>query len=270
LGGRVPIRHLMPFTTAELKEHFNLEQALQFGLLPGIYFSEKEDFKPKLVTYVDSYLKEEIAAEGIIRKLEPFSRFLEVAGIYAGQSLNFSNISRESSVPLKTVQNYFQILEDTMITFILPAWDKNIKKQLAITPKFYFFDSGITNVLTNHLDEAIDAQQKGHLFEQFIVNECRACKSYQLSLKKLFFWRTQTNNEVDLILANGRKIEAAIEIKYKHELTQKDFSGLDVFHEEHPDTPRYLIYLGDTKAKKQGVHIYNYRQFILDIMPGLL
>ena len=56
---------------------------------------------------MDSYLKEEILAEGIVRNLDPFSRFLEVAAVYSGQTLNYSNISRECAVALKTVQNYF-------------------------------------------------------------------------------------------------------------------------------------------------------------------
>jgi predicted AAA+ superfamily ATPase len=156
-----------------------------YGTLPGIYLKDDDLKRDLLITYIDTYLKEEILAEGLIRNLEPFSRFLDICGIYSGEILNFSNISRESSVALKTVQNYFQILEDTLISFKLPAWDKSLKKQLALSSKFYFFDNSVTSVLNNRISFDLSSEEKGKLFEQWCINEVRALKFYSKSLLKL-------------------------------------------------------------------------------------
>lgn len=275
LGGRVPIRELFPFIATELKEQFHLEVALRFGLLPGIYFGEESFKKSQLMTYVDSYLKEEIIAEGIVRNLDPFARFLEVAALYAGQTLNYSNISREAAVALKTVQNYFQVLEDTLIAYKLPAWDKSMKKQLALASKFYFFDCGVVNTLLGRLDGTIDSNQKGFLFEQFVINEVRALKSYKQSFVKMHYWHTKSGSEVDLILSHQQKMSAAIEIKYKNSLSSKDFSGLNSFKEDHPKVDTYLVYLGDTRHDKQQSDIkkhqvVNYREFLDQILPKII
>ncbi len=262
LGGRVPIRYLFPFTYLELNESFNLEQALIYGTLPGIYFLLESDKRDSLITYVETYLKEEILAEGIIRNLEPFSRFLDICGIYNSELLNYSNISRESAVALKTVQNYFQILEDTLIAYKLPAWDKSVKKQLALTPKFYFFDNGITSVLNNQLNLSADSNYKGKVFEQYIINELRAIKFYKNSLLKFHFWRTVAGSEVDLLITDNNKILTAIEIKYKTKINSKDFSGLKSFREEQPMVPLYLVYTGEESYEVDGITILHYKTFI--------
>lgn len=267
LGGRVSIRSLMPFTSAELKNKFHLEESLMYGLLPGIYFQQKDTKKSLLVTYVESYIKEEIVAEGIVRNLDPFTRFLEIAASYSSQTLNYSNISRDSSVPLKTVQNYFEILEDTLIAYKLPAWDRSVKKQLAISPKFYFFDSGIVNTLLGRLDSQLDQFQKGELFEQFFINELRAYRSYTESQKKLYYWKTKSNNEVDLIIVNQQKIETAIEIKCKTNLSSKDFSGISSLNEDYPNVNCYLVYLGPTIRNKKNkiCTVMNYLDFLNEV-----
>ncbi len=272
LGGRVPIKYLMPFTVSELKDQFNLDEALMFGLLPGIYLNERAFKKSQLITYVDTYLKEEILAEGIVRNLDPFSRFLEVAALYSAQTLNMANISRESATPIKTVQNYFQILEDTLIAYKLLAWDKTIKKQLALAPKFYFFDNGIVNTLMGRLDAVLDPLQKGHLFEQFIINEFRAHINYKQSMKKIFFWKTKADTEVDLVICGQQKIEVAIEIKYKNKLSSKDYAGLISISEDHPKIKCYMLYLGDSIHKKNenGFITMNYADFLKNIMNKII
>ncbi len=272
LGGRVPIKYLMPFISSELLEHFNLEQGLLFGLLPGIYFNDAGLMKSQLMTYVDVYLKEEILSEGIVRNLEPFSRFLEVAALYSSQTLNLSNISRECAVPLKTVQSYFEVLEDTLIAYKLPAWDRVLKKQLAITPKFYFFDNGVVNTLLGRLDAKLDPIQKGFLFEQFVINEIRALINYKQSMKKIFYWKTKSDVEVDLIIASHNKIEVAIEIKYKNNLANKDFVGLNSMAEDHKNIKSYVLYLGESvrKTHQNGHKIFNYLEFLNSEIESLI
>ncbi len=218
-----------------------------------------------LITYVETYLKEEILAEGIIRQLDLFSRFLDICGLYSGEILNYSNIARESAVALKTVQNYFQILEDTLIAFKLSAWDKSIKKQLALHPKFYFFDNGINSVLTNRLSMDISGDEKGKLFEQWCINEVRALKFYSNSLLKLNFWRTQAGSEVDLLIVDQANILCAIEFKYKNKLSKSDFSGLKSFHEDYQNVPRIMVYKDKTSYISDNLEILSYLDFSKEI-----
>ncbi|MBW1789521.1 MAG: ATP-binding protein, partial [Deltaproteobacteria bacterium] len=120
LGGRARTRRLHPFIFRELDNDFQLLRALDIGLIPSIYFSDApyED----LEAYAGNYLKEEIAAEAIARNVPAFSRFLTVAGLCDGEIINYTNISRDAEVPKSTVQEYFQILRDTLLGDDLPAW----------------------------------------------------------------------------------------------------------------------------------------------------
>jgi len=137
LGGRARSKHLHPLTFAELKKHFNLNKALDRGLIPSIYFSNshEEDLK----AYANTYLKEEIAAEGLTRNIPAFSRFLQVAALCNGLLINYTNISNDAQVPSSTVQEYFHILRDTLIGFDVPAWKKSLKRKPITTSKFYFW-----------------------------------------------------------------------------------------------------------------------------------
>lgn len=235
LAGRALLLNLFPLTYLELGKHFHLEKVLKSGSLAGVYFDSDSIKKKRLRTYVETYLKEEIAEEGLVRSLGPFQRFLDVAAQYAGQILNFENVAREAHVPAKTVRGYFDILEETLIGFYLPAWDLGVKKQLAKHSKFYFFDNGIVSALTQGLSEGFSPFSKGALFEQWLINEIRAQVSYQDAEFKFYFWRTQAGNEVDLIMAKGNSPKVAIEIKAMKKVGKKELSGLLSFSEDHPE-----------------------------------
>lgn len=241
LGGRSLVFKMFPFTYCELQTKFNLSVALQFGLIPGIYFTKKDLIRKQLTAYVMTYMKEEIAAEGFVRNLGNFHRFLDVAAQYTAEILNYDNISREASVPAKTVKGYFEILVDTLIGFQLPAWELSVKKQLAKHPKFYLFDNGITSALAQTLSGSLGPEVRGKRFEQFLINEIRALIDYEDLEFNLHYWRTSAGNEVDLIISRQNKPIAAIEIKAKKKLLSKDFSGLHSFNEEFPGVPFLAI-----------------------------
>jgi len=247
LGGRSLVYNLYPFTYTELKDKFNLARALQFGLIPGIYFTPKELLRKQLLAYVMTYLKEEIAAEGFVRNLGNFHRFLDVAAQYSSEVLNYENISREASIPGKTVKGYFEILNDTLIGFQLPAWEHSVKKQLARHSKFYFFDNGILGALSSLLTGPLSPEIRGKRFEQFIINEIRTLIEYKELDFTLNYWRTSAGNEVDLIISQNQKPFAAIEIKAKKKIHSKDLSGLRSLNEEYPDIP-YLFLISEVET----------------------
>jgi len=225
LAGRAWEARLFPLTWKEIPD-FNLERYLRYGGLPPVYLS-KYPYE-ELDAYVNTYLKEEIMAEGLIRKLPPFSRFLRSAALVNGEMVNFSNLANDCQVPPSTVTEYMGLLEDTLVGFLLPAWKESRKRKAISAGKFYFFDPGITHMLagTQTLDR--NSHLYGKSFEQFIGMEIRAYLSYKRKKLRFSYWRSTHGYEVDFLI--GR--ETAVEVKASQKISRRDFKGLKALEEE--------------------------------------
>ena len=234
LGGRAWRFELYPFVTKELKD-FNLEKALISGLMPSHYLSSHSEMDLK--AYVHDYLKEEIQAEALTRNLPAFSKFLQSAAITNGMLLNYSNAARETGVSVKTIREYYQILEDTLIGRQLFPWKKLKKRRLIKTSKFFFFDTGIVSALLNYRSLTPGTREYGRAFEHFILQECWAYRHYSGLDFPISFWRTASGAEVDLILGDA---EVAIEIKSSENVGDRT-KGLHLFHEEHKCRKSFIV-----------------------------
>lgn len=226
LGGRAWRFELYPLVTKELHQ-VNLDKALLYGLLPSHYLSHNSGMDLK--SYVHDYLKEEIQAEALTRNLPAFSRFLLTAAITNGRLLNYSNAAREAGVSVKTIREYYQILEDTLIGRQLLPWRKSKKRRLIETSKFFFFDTGIASSLLNRKQLTPGTIEYGRAFEHFILEECWAYSHYSRLDFPIAFWRTASGSEVDIILGEG---ESAIEVKSCDKDNYK-IKGLHLFNEEY-------------------------------------
>ncbi len=188
LAGRALNYQMHPLTCYELKEDFSLESALNVGLLPSIY--HVTDVQRYLETYITTYLREEILQEGLLRNLNQFARFLEIASFSQGQIVNMSAIGRDTGIDRKLVNSYFEILEDLLIGYWLPIFTKRAKRRLASHPKFYLFDPGVYRIIRpkGPLDspEEID----GAALETLFLAHLRALNDYYHLGYKLYFWRT--------------------------------------------------------------------------------
>lgn len=216
LGGRAFVSYLFPFTHLELKSDFNLNQVLQWGSLPKIFDYDEADMRRDyLNAYTDTYLREEIISEQIVRNIIPFRQFLEVAAQSQAKIVNYSNISKSIGVDITTVQNYFQILEDTFAGFLLQPYDESLRKRQRKNPKFYFFDTGVSRALQNRLTLPLDqgTYEYGDLFEQFIILEFVRLNSYLKKSWKFSYIQTQSNVEVDLVIERPGMDRLFIEIK---------------------------------------------------------
>lgn len=242
LAGRASTYHLYPCTYNELGSNFKLERALLVGLLPVLWADllNIEDQKEFLESYVDVYLREEIQAESIVRNIAPFTRFIDIVANNDGEIVNYSNIARECGVSLKTVKEYYQILEDTFLAYRIDPWSKSIRKRLVSHPKYYLFDSGITNTLCRQY-RSLNSEVRGRRFEQFIILQFIALNNYYKFGFEYFFWRTNTGVEIDLILTLEKKVVAAIEIKSSNIITNSDAYGLLQFKEEYPEVNAYIV-----------------------------
>ena len=234
LGGRAWRFELYPLVTKELKD-FNLEKALISGLMPSHYLSSHSEMDLK--AYVHDYLKEEIQAEALTRNLPAFSKFLQSAAITNGMLLNYSNAARETGVSVKTIREYYQILEDTLVGRQLFPWKKLKKRRLIKTSKFFFFDTGIVSALLNYRSLTPGTREYGRAFEHFILQECWAYRHYSGLDFPISFWRTASGAEVDLILGDA---EVAIEIKSSENAGDRT-KGLHLFHEEHKCRKSFIV-----------------------------
>lgn len=258
LGGRARTRRLHPFTAKELKGDFHLVKAVDRGLIPSIYFSDAphED----LEAYAGNYLKEEIAAEAVVRNVPAFSRFLTIAGLSNGKMLNYTNISNDAQVPRSTVQEYFQILRDTLVGDDLPAWRKTTRRKPVSTSKFYFFDIGVARFLQGRRGLTTRSPEFGEAFEAYIHHELKCYCDYRGDCQ-LCYWRSTSGFEVDFII-NGK---TGIEVKAKSNISQKDLKGLNVIKEEALLKHHILVSLEETPRKVGDIRILPWRDFITNL-----
>jgi len=261
LGGRARMHTLHPFSWRELGERFSLPRALESGLLPSIYFSD--DPRSDLEAYVGQYLKEEIAAEAAVRSLPAFSRFLPVAGLSNGRLINYTNIANDAQVPRATVQEYFQILRDTLIGVDLPAWKQSIKRKPIATSKFYFFDVGVAHHLQQRRHLAPGTPEYGEAFEAFFHHELRTYCDYA-GPHALHYWRSTSGFEVDFILDD----HVAIEVKAKPIVGDQDLRGLRAIREEGTISKAIVASLEPVPRRVDGIEILPWETVLERLWSG--
>ncbi len=235
LAGRAFLQYLFPLTFLELRESFDLNQAISWGTLPEIFqLAADQDKTRYLRTYSQTYLKEEIVAEQVIRKLDPFRHFLEIAAQQNGEILNFSNIARDIGVDTVTVQSYFQILEDTLVGYLLHPYHQSIRKRQRSNPKFYFFDLGVKRSLENTLSVELreNTYAYGKAFEHLVILEAMRLNAYYEKDYRFSYLRTKDHAEIDLIIERPGAPLALVEIKSGARVDERDIKTLLAFRKD--------------------------------------
>lgn len=256
LAGRALDLHLHPLTAGEIGKDFHLETTLKYGSLPKviqlILDRQLEDAKGVLRAYNTTYIKEEIQAEALTRNVGAFQRFLSVAAQSNGAVIEFANISRECSVPMSTVKEYYSILEDTLLGFFLWPWDRSERKKAR--PKFYFFDTGVARAVQNRLNDDPTPLERGVLFEQWFVNELRRLRDYHRKDCDFAFWR-HGKHEVDILAMHNGKPVFAFECKTGRESLSSD--TLREFKKCFPKVPLFVVSAdkGDHRRLDNGLEI---------------
>lgn len=257
LGGRAIRKVLFPLVSAEIPD-FNIDHALNSGMLPRHYLAK--DATNRLQAYIGDYLQQEIVAEAIVRKLQSFTRFLEVAALSDTEIVNFTNIAQDCGVSSKSVKEYFTILEETMLGYFVPSFTKVVKRRVIQAPKFYYFDVGIPNYLLHRTPLRQGSDDYGHALEHLIMQELMAYLSYRNTHKSLSYWHTLDNRyEVDAIIGNA---EYAIEIKSSANAGSHDTKGLRAFGEEHPDCKLILVSMDERPRLMNGIEVWPAQQFL--------
>lgn len=253
LGGRAAKRMCHPFLARELGVGFCLEDALEYGMIPLVRFPKSGSSATVLKTYLDLYIEEELITEGVIRKVDAFFRFLEVASFSHASVLSASEIAREAGVKRSTVDTYFEILEEMLIVSRLPVFSKRAKRQLIGHDKLYFFDAGVFRALRPRgpLDRATEIE--GACLEGLVYQQLRAWNDYLGEPNQLYFWRTKSGVEVDFVIY-GPTVFRAVEVKNSTRVDRSDAVGLEAFHQDYPEAELTLLYRGE-RALKVTEHV---------------
>ena len=261
LGGRVLDLRLYPLTNFEIGKDFELDMALSYGTLPRIVTTflegKEDDVRRQLRAYGTIYIKEEVQAEALTRNIGAFQRFLSVAAQMNAQTIEFASVSRDSSVPMSTVKEYFSILEDTLLGDFLWPWDRSARKKAR--PKFYFFDCGVVRTLQNRLVDPPTPQEKGFLFETFFYNELKRLRDYHEKPYDLSFWR-EGKHEIDILVTGPRGPIMSFECKTSSE-TISDATHA-VFRKRFPELPLFVASSKDVHPRKleNGVTVLPWHQ----------
>lgn len=265
LAGRALLRTMHPFMATELGSAFQLEAALQFGLLPLVVASpHPEDL---LRSYASLYLKEEVRMEGLVRRIGDFARCLEALSFSHGAVLNTAHVARDCEVKRKTVESYLDVAEDLLLTFRLPVFTKRAKRHLIHHPKFYYFDAGVFRSLRPRGPLDAPGELGGAALEGLVAQHLRAWNAYSGDRHQLSFWRTKAGLEVDLVLY-GPETFLAIEVKPTRTIHPEDLRGLRAFHEDYPAATLLYLYRGRERLKVKQVLCLPCEEFLARLVPG--
>jgi len=266
LGGRALLKHMSPFFAAELGSTFDLSRNLKLGMLPIVLDAPKPE--AVLRAYAGIYLKEEVQAEGIVRNVGDFARFLETMSFSHASVINASNIARECQIARKTVDSYLIILEDLLLSFQLHVFRRKAKRALITHSKFYFFDSGVYYSIRPKNLFDVESEKEGSALEGLVAQHLKAWIDAQEEQYHLNFWQTTTKVEVDFIVS-GPDCFLAIEVKNGSTIHPGDLRSLEIFLEDYPQAQAIILYRGKQRYKEKNVLCYPVDEFLAQINPNI-
>ena len=266
LGGRAGKMNLHPFVWPEIRQFKpTLDRILTYGMLPSVFLSEEPD--EVLDDYINVYLQEEIAGEGLVRQLPKFERFLEVAALTNSQGINYSNIASDVMMSRDSIREWYGILYDTMIGFAIPPYTRTKKRKAVETERFYYFDVGLVRFLLNLTEVSDTHSEYGKLFESYIAQELSAYLDYGRKRERLSYWRTrQSSFEVDFTIGD----QVAVETKTTKLVNEKkDLRGLRALKEEGI-FKKYIVVSRDeiSRTTDDGILMLPWTVFLDELWDG--
>lgn len=264
LPGRIHVHQLHPLVASELGDAFDVERCLTHGTLPGIYSEQDPETRAlDLRSYTDTYLREEVQAEALVRDLGGYARLLDLVAAASGRILNLSALCREAGISYETARRYVGILEDTLLVFRVPAWSGSDRASLVAHPKLYLFDIGVRNALLRRpLDHALD-DERGVLLEHLVAQEVYRRLGARWPDARLFHYRTRGGAEVDFMLQVGREIWA-IEVKASRDVAARGLTTLrDVV--VRGIRRRIVVFLGPRRQAVGGIEVLPLAEFLAEL-----
>lgn len=261
LPGRIFSFEMYSLSYWELEDQFDLKKILSIGSLPEIYL---ESYGPDLLEeYIDTYLREEVIAEALVRNIANFSHFLNLAASISWQELNYSQLASDSEIPKETLRRYLDILSETMIIKKIPGYTQvKFSRKAVQKEKIIFFDIGVRNGILGIHKNKMTEDQLGPLFEQWIVLQIIIFNSYYKKKWKFFYYRDDRKTEVDLILETDYAIYA-IEMKWSEKYRTQWLKPLKIFQSLHKKKVLpIIVYRGSRRLEEDGVSIFPFKEFL--------
>ncbi len=265
LAGRAILTHFHPFMAAELGSDFSLDAVLKNGLIPLVVTAKTPG--KTLESYIALYLKEEVKEEGLVRDIGSFARFLEAISFSHGSILNLSNIARECHVSRKVVENYLSIIEDLLLGYKLPVFNKRARRAMTVQPKFYLFDAGVYYHLRPKGPLDSPDEISGMALEGLILQHLKAWCDYSDGQVNSYFWRTRGGSEVDFVLY-GEDHFYALEVKNAKYIHPKSLRSLKTFLVDFPEASAILLYRGTDKLLVDGITCWPVDDFLPQLTPN--
>ncbi|MBN2819498.1 MAG: ATP-binding protein [Bacteroidales bacterium] len=182
-----------------------LENRLLFGLYPDVLNNPGDEVNI-LRNLLNSYLYRDILAQSDLRKPEILDKLVQALALQLGNEVNYSELGQILSVDKNTVSRYIDILEKGFVIFKLGSFSRNVRNEIKTNRKIYFYDNGIRNMIIGNFDPLDIRQDKGALWENFLISERVKQNEYKQSLARKYFWRTKQQQEVDYVEDIGGKI----------------------------------------------------------------
>ena len=264
LAGRLTELQMHPFMAAELGDAFDLQRALEVGLVPLVWSAAVPE--NTLRAYASLYLQEEVQAEALVRNVGAFARFLEAISFSHGSLLNLSEVARECQVGRKTVEGYLEILEDLLLSFRVPVFTRRAKRHLVAHDKFFYFDAGVYHSIRPKGPLDSSEEIEGMALEGLIAQHLRAWASYRSIPAQLYYWRTKSGSEVDFVMY-GADVFVAIEVKRSRHVHHTDLRALKAFQEDYPEATVCLLYMGQEEIKINDVLCLPCDSFLQKLRP---
>ena len=275
LAGRAITRNMEGFCFPELGRLYDLEFYLDWGGLPLVH-GDRENARDILSAYVNTYIKEEIKEEGIVRNLQPFLRFLGISGLLNGQTLNGQNIAREASVARSNVDVYFSILEDTLLGHFLPAYRPNLKVREQSHSKFYWFDAGVARAAAGLVFDPVDRFWRGTALETLVYHELRVFNQAHKKNRPIYYYRTSHGSEIDFIIETQKRSQSSaariicIEVKLSEKWDRKWEKPMRSLHKSDKINVEKMIgiYTGSKSYNFSGVEVWPITDFLQRLHDG--
>ena len=261
LAGRALLNFMYPLVAKEMGSDFSIRRALTRGMLPQ---AQMDNFERYLQSYVSVYLDLEVQQEGLVRKLDDFARFLEVASLSQGQMINMNNIAREAMVGRVAVKGYFRILQELLIGYFVPPFTKRAKRRLTSHPKFYYFDPGVYRAIRPRGPYDVIDELGGVALETLMFQQLYAMDDLEKWGYKIYYFRTASQVEVDFVLY-GEKGIVGIEVKLSDHFNESMIKGLKNFSQDYPEAKLYLVYMGKEKLYVDGVSVVPASEFLTEM-----
>jgi predicted AAA+ superfamily ATPase len=269
LAGRAVMKTMYPLVPAELGRDFNLERVLRFGSIPVVW--QADDPRAALDAYIQLYVKEEIRAEALVRNLPGFLRFLPLAALFHGQVINVAGLARDAATARTTVEGYLDILQDTLLATLLPAFEPRLRVRERQHPKLYWVDAGLVRAAKRQLGP-VGAEERGPLLEGWILTILRAHNGQDGLFEEIAYWAPvqARQTEVDFLLRRGREY-LALELKAQSRFSPSQLSGLRAIGELRHVARRILIYLGEERLRTEdGIEVWPLPTFLDAVANGTL